>query len=211
MSLTSALSKLTPWRHAAKQPERILVVLGHPAADSLSAALAEHYTQGATAAGAEVRQLPLGELTFDPILRNGYRGKQPLEADLTNAQAQLSWAEHVVFVYPIWWGAMPALLKGFIDRVFLPGYAFKYRRDSVWWDRLLAGRSARLLTLMDTPPWYFRLMFRQPGHEQMRRTILEFAGIKPVRISSFGPVRQADEKRRQLWLDRAEALGRQRI
>lgn len=210
MSLTSKMTQLNPWHRVATKPGRILVVLGHPAADSLAAAMADHYSKGATTAGAEVRQLALGDLVFDPILRHGYRGQQPLEEDLSTAQAQLSWAEHVVFVYPIWWGAMPALLKGFIDRVFLPGYAFKYRRDSVWWDRLLAGRSARLLTLMDTPPWYFRLVFRQPGHEQMRRTILEFAGIKPVRISSFGPVRQADEKRRQQWLARVEMLGRQR-
>lgn len=102
-------------------------------------------------------------------------------------------------------------MKGFIDRILVPRYPFKYRRDSVWWDRLLAGRSARLPILMDTPPWYFRLIFRQPGHEQMRRTILEFAGIKPVRISSFGPVRQADDRRRKIWLAQAEALGRRRL
>ncbi|WP_276319577.1 NAD(P)H-dependent oxidoreductase [Crenobacter cavernae] len=112
-----------------------------------------------------------------------------------------------MFVYPIWWGAMPALLKGFIDRVFLPGFAFKYRDGSVLWDKLLAGRSAHLLTTMDTPPWYFRWIYRMPGHNQMKRTILEFCGIRPVAVSSFGPVRGAAEPKRQKWLAEARAHG----
>lgn len=193
----------------SKTPSRVLVILGHPAERSLSAAMAEQYRIGAQESGAEVRFIRLGAIQFDPILRHGYGASQPLEDDLVMAQEDIAWAQHLVFVYPIWWGAMPALLKGFIDRVFLPGFAFKYRRDSAWWDRLLAGRSARLITLMDTPPWYFRWFFRMPGHHQMRRTILEFAGVKPVRISSFGAVRTADETQRTLWLDAAYRLGLQ--
>lgn len=188
-------------------PKRILIILGHPAERSLSAAMAEQYQMGAQESGADVRFLRVGALQFDPVLRAGYNAPQPLEEDLVAAQQDIAWAQHLVFVYPIWWGAMPALLKGFIDRVFLPGFAFKYRRDSAWWDRLLAGRSARLITLMDTPPWYFRWFFRMPGHHQMRRTILEFAGIKPVRISSFGAVRTADKTQRAAWLDSVYRLG----
>ena len=104
--------------------QRILVILGHPSESSLCAGLAQSYIEGARAAGAEVRLLALGALTFDPLLHAGYRGEQALEPDLQAAQAQITWAEHLVWVYPTWWGAMPALLKGFIDRVFLPGFAF---------------------------------------------------------------------------------------
>ena len=103
---------------------------------------------------------------------------------------------------------LPALLKGFIDRVFLPGFAFKYRKDSPWWDRLLAGRSARLLVSMDTPPWYYRWVYRMPGHHEMRRTILEFCGIKPVRISQFGPVKGSTEAQRAKWLETAGRAAR---
>mgnify|MGYP000181486765 CR=1 FL=1 len=91
--------------------QRILVILGHPSEDSLSAALAQSYKEGAQAAGAQVRLLDLGALAFDPILRAGYRGEQALEPDLQAAQAQITWAEHLVWVYPTWWGAMPALLN----------------------------------------------------------------------------------------------------
>ena len=189
--------------------KRILVILGHPAKESFCAALADSYVEGAKAAGNEVQLLSLGNLSFDPALHNGYATIQELEPDLVAAQAAITWAQHIVFVYPIWWGAMPALLKGFIDRLFLPGFAFKYREGSQFWDRLLSGRSAHLLVTMDTPPWYFRWVYRMPGHNQMKRTILEFSGIKPVTVSSFGPIKDSQLQKREKWLAQANTYGRQ--
>lgn len=187
--------------------ERILVILGHPSGDSLCAGLAQAYIEGARRAGAEVRLLAVGQIGFDPLLRAGYRGTQTLEPDLQAAQAQIAWARHLVWVYPTWWGAMPALLKGFIDRVFLPGFAFKHHQGSSRWDKLLAGRSAELLVTMDTPPWYYRWVQSMPGHQQMKKTILEFSGIRPVRVHGFGPVHSADAPRKQRWLVHARQLG----
>ncbi len=189
---------------------KILVVLGHPNPDSLCGALAATYSEAAQQAGQQVRLLQLSALRFDPVLHQGYGDSQPLEPDLLAAQADIAWAEHLVFVYPIWWGAMPALLKGFIDRVFLPGFAFRYRPNSALWDKLLAGRSAHLLVTMDSPPWYFRWINRMPGHHQMKKTILEFCGVTPVRIASFGPVRSSSLAQRQAWLDRVRQFA-QRI
>ena len=185
---------------------KVLVILGHPQSDSLCASMARAYADGARQAGALVRCLNVGQLAFNPTLQ-GYHAAQPLEPDLEAAQADIAWARHLVWVYPIWWGAMPALLKGFIDRVFLPGYAFKYRKDSPWWDRLLAGRSAELLVTMDSPPWYFRWVTRMPGHHQMKKAILEFCGIRPVRVHSFGPVRSASTERLAQWVNAARQLG----
>jgi len=183
--------------------KKILVILGHPRKDSLCGALAAAYAGTARAAGAEVRELALADLAFDPVLHLGYRGEQAPEADLAAAQESILWADHLAFVYPTWWGGLPALLKGFIDRAFQPGFAFKYRPDSPWWDRLLAGRSARLLVTMDTPPWYYRWVYRMPGHNQMRRTILEYCGIRPVRISQFGRVKGAPATLRDKWIEAA--------
>lgn len=195
----------------ALQPEangRVLVVLGHPRRESLCGALAQSYADAAEAAGATVRRLALGELSFDPVLRHGYQGEQALEHDLALATEHLRWAQHVVWVHPNWWGGPPALLKGFIDRVFLPGVAFRYRRDgSSAWDRLLAGRSSRLIVTMDSPPWYFRWVQRMPGHQQMRRSILGFSGFDPVDITSLGPVRGSSPERRQAWLQQVADLG----
>ena len=188
-------------------PRSILILLGHPDRNSLCGALANRYATAAEQAGHHVRTIALGELDFDPLLRHGYRQPQPLEPDLQDAADAISRCDHLVLVYPTWWGAMPALLKGFFDRVLLPGYAYRYRRDSPWWDKLLAGHSARVFTTMDTPPWYYRWFYRAPGHAQIRGTILEFCGIRPVRITALGPVRSASAARIERWLDKAARLG----
>ncbi|MDH0896826.1 MULTISPECIES: NAD(P)H-dependent oxidoreductase [Pseudomonas] len=187
--------------------KRILLILGTPKHDSLCQALAEAYTQGARGEGHIVHQLRLGELQFDPILREGYGQNQALEPDLLEAQRQIHWAEHLVFVYPVWWGGVPALLKGFFDRTFLPGFAFKYRNRSQLWDKLLTGRTADLLVTLDTPPWYFRWIYGAPAHRQMVRTILGFCGIRTRRLAEFAPVRPSSEEQRQGWLRKAERLG----
>jgi putative NADPH-quinone reductase len=167
--------------------------------DAVSGHLTREYVASAQKSGKEVRFVELGKLQFDPVLRHGYKQRQEHEPDLAHFRDSIEWAEHIAFFYPICWGAMPALLKGALDRVLLPGFAFKYRENSQFWDRLLKGRSAHLFTTMDTPPWYYRLIYRMPGHHQMKRTILEFCGIKPVKIHSFGPVRFAKPAVKAKW------------
>jgi len=189
-------------------PKNITVILGHPDSTSFCGALAEAYAKSAAEAGHAVRLFKLGDMRFDPVLRHGYHARQELEPELKEVQEAIEWAGHLVFVYPIWWGSIPALLKGMFDRVFLPGYAFKYRKNSSLWDRLLAGRSAHVIATMDTPPWYYRFVYRMPGHHQMKRTILEFCGIKPVKVTSLGPVRFATLARRNKWLEQVGAYAR---
>lgn len=149
----------------------------------------------------------LGKLAFDPVLRRGFADGQPLEPDLERAWAAMAAADELVFVHPTWWGGPPALLKGFIDRVFLPGHAFRYREGSPFPDQLLRGKSARLLVTMDSPPWWFRWVTGQPGHRLLKKAVLEFCGVKPVTVHAFGPVRGSTPARREAWLDRARRLG----
>ena len=189
-------------------PKRVLIILGHPSGDSFCAALAEAYAATARSAGHSVRELRLGQLAFDPVLHEGYRQVQPLEADLLAAQEAISWAEHLVFAYPIWWGGAPALLKGLVDRIFLPGFAFKYRPGKAFPAQLLKGRTAQLLVAMDTPPWYFRWVYHMPGIHQLRKTTLEFCGVKPVKVASFGPMIDSTEQQRERWLAQARTLAR---
>jgi len=184
----------------------ILVILGHPDKNSFCSSLAKAYINSARENDSEVRELQLGELKFDPILWNGYNKIQELEPDLAKAQELIQWSNHIVFVYPNWWGAMPALMKGFFDRVFLPGFAFKYRKGSVP-DKLLSGRTAHLMVTMDTPAWYYRWIYRRPGHNEMKRTILEFCGIKVVKISEFSPIHDSNQQQREKWIAIANELG----
>ncbi|MBL7225695.1 MAG: NAD(P)H-dependent oxidoreductase, partial [Desulfobacteraceae bacterium] len=178
-----------------------------PDKNSFCDALAESYKKGALRAKADVKEIHVREIDFDPFLPFGYKKEIELEQGLIDSQHMIKWADHLVFVYPTWWGTMPALLKGFIDKVFLPGFGFQYRKGSVWWDKLLKGKSARLIVTMDTPPWYFRLFYRRPGHNAMKKSTLEFCGVKPVKVISIGPVKSSKKSKRKSWLTQVQKLG----
>jgi NAD(P)H dehydrogenase (quinone) len=187
--------------------DKVLVILGHSRNDGLCGALARVYLEGAAAAGRETRLLELGALDFDPVLRAGFDGEQALESDLQRAQADIAWAGELVFVHPTWWGGPPALLKGFIDRVFLPGFAFRYRERSPFPERLLKGKRGRLIVTMDSPPWYYRWITGQPGHRMLRTAVLGFCGVRPVTVHAFGPVRGSTEAAREEWREQVRRLG----
>jgi NAD(P)H dehydrogenase (quinone) len=189
--------------------KKILIINGHPDKESFCFALAESYRKGAERSGTACKVINLIDLKFDPILTYGYRKISELEPDLIQAQKDILGANHLVFVYPNWWSTYPALLKGFIDRVFLPNFAFKYHEKGPFWDKLLIGKTSRLIVTMDTPWWYYWLINRNAGHNSMKIGILKFSGIKPVKISSFGPIKSSDENKRKLWLDMVEELGKE--
>ncbi len=189
--------------------KKILVINGHPDSQSLCSGLAKSYKSGADSAGATCKLINLADLKFNPILNSGYRERTELEPDLLNIQQMIMDSDHLVFVYPTWWGTYPALLKGFIDRVFLPGFAFRYRENSVFWDKLLKGKSARLIVTMDTPGWYYYLINKSPGHNSMKKAILGFCGIGPVKVTSFAPVRSSVESTRKKWIRTVEKMGQE--
>lgn len=188
--------------------KNILILNGHPDKESFCFALAESYKKGVDENGAKGHLIHLIDLDFNPILSHGYRTVKELEPDLVKVQLLISQADHLVFVYPTWWGTFPALLKGFIDRVFLPNFAFKYRKGSPLWDKLLKGKTARVITTMDAPQWYYKLVYRSPGHNAMKRAILEFCGIKPVKITVFTPLKSSTAFMRKDWLLEVQSLGR---
>ena len=190
-------------------PKRILLINGHPDRESFNFALAAAYKAGATTAGYDVQELVIRDLQFSPNLQFGYRQRCELEPDLVRAQEWIKWADHLVWIYPVWWAGLPALLKGFVDRVFLPGFAFRKRENSVWWDKLLSGKSARIISTLDQPGWYYRLFNGQPSNRAMKKNTLEFCGIAPVRITLLGPLRLSKPSAREKWLEKAGQLGSQ--
>jgi NAD(P)H dehydrogenase (quinone) len=191
--------------------KNILVVLGHPANTSYCAALADAYVQAAQAAGHTVRMLRLADLRFDAILHGSNPHHQDLEPDLRAAQQSILWAHHIAWVFPVWWGGVPALLKGFLDRAFSSGYAFKFERGSPYPLPLLKGRSADLLVVMDTPPWYYRWVYRMPAIHMMKKTTLEFCGIRVEKTLMLGPVMHSTPARRTAWLGQAAAMARRTV
>jgi NAD(P)H dehydrogenase (quinone) len=185
----------------------ILVIQGHPRAESLCGALAAAYAEGASASAHPVRRLELSGLRFDPVLHGGFEGSQPLEPALVKAQEDLAWADHLVFVYPVWWGGPPAVLKGFVDRTFLPGFAFKYRERGSLWDKLFTGKSARLIVTADSPGWWLSLVTGNPAVKLMKGPVLDFCGVAPVRTTVLPLVRRSSPQRRAAWLHDVRQLG----
>lgn len=191
--------------------KKILIINGHPDKESLCYRFAESYKKGADLTTEHCKLVHITDLDFDLNLHFGYRKRTELEPDLQKIQQEILNADHLVFIYPTWWGTYPALLKGFIDRVFLPKFAFKYRNNSLLWDKLLKGKSARLIVTMDTPKWYYSLAYKNPGHNAMKKGVLEFCGIKPVKITTLGPIKSSNEKKKQTWIRKIEELGRKQI
>ena len=173
----------------------VLMLDGHPDTGRLTTALLEHYEKSLPA-GAAVTRFAVRDLVFDPVLKQGYGAEMPWELDLQTLAAALDAADHVVIGFPLWWGSEPAPLTGLFSRMLLPGFAFKYHRDNIWWDRLLAGRSADVVITMDTPPWYLSLAFGDPIGRRLKHQILGFCGVKPLRIFRFGPNRRGQTAKR---------------
>ncbi len=188
-------------------PKRVLVIAAHDSDGTFGSALAQAYADAARQAGHDVQLLALDRLAFDPILHHGYKVVQELEPDLKKAQELITWADHLVFAFPVWWGGVPALLKGFLERAMLPGFAFKYQEGKAFPAKLLVGRTAQLLVTMDTPPWYYRLVYRAPAIRQMKTTTLEFCGIAPVKTLTCGPILGSTAEKRAAWLAQARAVA----
>ena len=178
-----------------------LVIDGHPNPDSLTAALAQRYAE----AYGDATVLAVRDLEFDPNLRLGYQGEQHPEPDIARAHALIEEADHVVIAAPVWWGSIPAILKGFIDRTFLPGWAFRYRKGGLV-TGLLAGRSARVIVTTDSPLWYLQLV-GDTTVRHVRGRVLRFSGFSPVPATRFGPVRGSSPAQRDAWLDKVATIA----
>ena len=191
-----------------KQPQKILLIQGHPDSQSYCFALAEAYKQGALSSGAEVEEVIVAELDFNPNLRYGYRKRTDLEPDLLEAQRLIKWSDHIILIHPVWWGSVPALLKGFLDRTFLPGFAFKKHEGSkIRWDKLLTGRSARIIATADQPAWFYWLRYNRPSYHMLKGLLFEFCGVRPVRSTFIGPIRLSSDAFRERWLEKVRQLG----
>jgi len=188
--------------------KNILIINGHPDKESYNYAISSAYYKGTVESDANVKSLNLIDLKFNLNLQYGYRKRTTLEPDLIDAQEKLKWANHIVWIYPVWWGSIPAIMKGFLDRVLLPGFAFKKREGSVWWDKYFTGKTSRIICTLDQPPWYYKFINRSPSHHAMKKLTLNFIGIKSVKITTIGPLRLSTDEFRKKWLMKIERLGK---
>ncbi|MEO6184822.1 MAG: NAD(P)H-dependent oxidoreductase [Steroidobacteraceae bacterium] len=187
----------------------LLVIDGHP--DGRPArymhALAAAYEDGARAGGHELRSIRLAGLKV-PLLRTGEEFQlEAASAVIREAQQSLLWADHVLILFPLWLGAMPALLKGFLEQVLRPGFAFAPAVRGRMPRKLLKGRSARIVVTMGMPSLFYRLVYRSHSVKSLERNILAFCGFAPVRVSIIGMV-EGSAAHRATWLAKMVALGK---
>jgi len=190
--------------------KRILIIQGHPdpIGQHLGQALASSYAGGAQESGHEVRWTHVAALDF-PLLRSQKAWEEgDLPASLAQAQEDIRWAEHLVIFFPLWLGDMPALLKGFLEQVARPGFAFARSDGATAFNRKgLAGRSARVVVTMGMPAVLYRWYFRAHSIKSLERNILGFVGIAPVNETLIGMV-GSDKLDAAKWLDSLRRLGR---
>lgn len=189
--------------------KRITIIQGHP--DCTTAhfghALAESYATGARAAGHEVRCVEIARLDCPVLHSQREWAEGALPEGLREAQQAIGWADHVVLVFPLWLGTMPALVKAFLEQVLRPGFALLYQGHR-FPQKGLAGKSARVVVTMGMPAFWYRWFFRAHGLRGLERNILKFCGLQPVRESLVGMVEAKDAAGRRRWLRRLETLGR---
>lgn len=189
--------------------KRITVIQGHPdsSARRLCHALADAYAAAARAAGHELRTIDVTTLDF-PLLRSKaeweHGGVPPA---IAAAQADIHWAEHLVFVFPLWLGGMPALLKGFLEQVARPGFALGEAKPGQLPKKLLAGRSARVVVTMGMPALVYRWLFRAHSLKALERNILGFVGIAPITETLIGSVETLEAAKIEAALARLRRHG----
>ena len=188
-------------------PKKILLIDGHPdaLAERYVHALTKAYYDGARSRGHEVRSIIVSELEF-PLLRTGedFRSGIPPNA-IRNCQEALAWADHVVILFPLWLGSMPVLLKGFLEQLLRPGFAFAASAGRGLPKELLAGKSARIIVTMVMPALFYRWYFRAHSLKSLERNILAFCGIRPIR-GVVGIVESIGAAGRGNWLARIQQL-----
>lgn len=188
--------------------KKILIINGHPDTLSFNHALANAYKEGAAETNAIISTIDIAALDFNPNLRYGYRQRTELEPDLLTAIDKIKAADHLVWVFPMWWYGVPAIMKGFIDRTFLPGITYQPVDGKAFPEKLLKGKTGHIIITADTPRWYDRLFMGSPALNQFRKGTLQFCGVNPVKVTYIAPVKDRDSAFYERQLAKVRELGK---
>ncbi|NQX81439.1 MAG: NAD(P)H-dependent oxidoreductase [Flavobacteriaceae bacterium] len=188
--------------------KNILIINGNPNKNSFNYALSEAYIRGLSSTQNTMSIINISELNFDPNLQYGYNQRTELEPGLIDSIEQIKKADHIVWIFPMWWYGYPAMMKGFIDRTFLPGITFQYIDGKPLPEKLLKGKTSRIIITADTPRWYDRFIMKSPLINQFKKGTLEFCGIKPVKVTYISSVKDSKPELRDKWLNKVFLLGK---
>ena len=188
---------------------RIAIIQGNPSPTPthFGHALADAYTAGATDGKHEVKRIDVAMLDFPFLTSKEEYEKGALPPSLVKAQDIIGWADHLVFIFPLWLGTMPAKLKAFLEQVLRPGFAVTAASETGWPKKLLRRKSARVVVTMGMPAFWYRWYFMAHGVRGLERNILGFCGIKPIRETFIGMIGAPRSESHEKWLDKMHLLG----
>lgn len=198
---------------------RVLIVFNHPYEKSFCAAILASVQKGLTAGGHECDVIHLDRDDFDPVMKakdlrafvmarkDPAGAAQMLHAQVLNYRDRLQAAEHLVFIFPIWWELMPALIKGFVDKVIFPGIAYDQTdgRGAGMVSKLTKLKGVTVITTMNTPSIIYRFLFGNAIKRALLTGTFWKIGVRNRKWISFSNVKSRTNEKRQEWLKRLEA------
>lgn len=191
--------------------QNIVILYGHPdpSHDRLCYALSKSYQDAAQLTGHAVRRVNLGELDFDSIKSSADFNEGEVSEDIRQVQDAIHWADHVLLIFPLWMGTMPGRFKMLLEQVFRPGFALNYSQES-FPGKMLEGKSADIVVTMGMPSVAYQGFYFSHGIRNLKRNILQFCGINPVKVTYFGGVEFVHEGTKTKWMKKMERLGARR-
>lgn len=185
--------------------KKILIIYAHPKKTSFCYALGKNYLKGCKESGNKIKEIHLYDLKFETRFYGYKENIENFEDDLKQSQELILWADHITFVYPIWWFNFPSILKSFFERVMTPGFAFKYVGTSIP-QRFLKGKTARVIATMDGPVLFYKHIINKPDYYSLKNNLL-FCGISTKKFNYFGSIVKSDENKRKKWLEEVYKIG----
>lgn len=188
--------------------KKILIIDAHPDAESLVSFFCKKYEQAAKQ-NHEVEKITIRDLNFDPILHYGYRKAQDMEPDLLLAQEKIKSCQHLVLFTPNWWGSLPALAKGFFERVFIRDFSHRFNPKKKMAEKLLIGRSASVVYTQSSPKFYTRFFIGDPFWKCLKNSILTYVGFENVKRCYIEKAKNIEPERFRQILNDLEKMGKE--
>lgn len=188
---------------------KLLIIHAHPSGKSFNRALLDSFLEGAKTAGHSIDLLDLYEEKFDPVLKAPELKGGPGEG-IKAYQERIKKADWLVFIYPIWWYRAPAILEGWIDRVFTVGFAYRFKKiigtlgKSVG---LLPDKKALVIETYGSPGWTYKLFYGNWGWKRFKRGVLGLFGIRKVIHFPCYAVPFVTDEKREKWLEQVKKLA----
>lgn len=189
---------------------RVTIIFNHPYEGSYCNAILETVSKGLRKANHEIDLIHLDNDQFNPVMTSSdlkaFRDKSPVDPKVLEYKGKLEKADHLIFIFPIWWELMPAMTKGFIDKVIFPGVAYDYTNKENTRMKPLFNKikGVTVITTMNTPKLLYRLFFGNAIKKALILGTFWKIGYKNRKWISFNNVKKVSQEKRIKWLEGLE-------